>query len=121
MAWWAWAAATSSGAELDDKGQWGTPRNLGYPLNTFANEASLFVSSDNKRLYCTRAEPPRPGDPPSMAPPILLYGSEVPTSVRARETSTYAQGRVFDAVYQEAPQRRWCSFSTSAPMRSPSR
>ncbi len=85
-------------AELDDKGQWGTPRNLGYPLNTFANEASLFISSDNKRLYCTRAEPPRPGDPASMAPPILLYGSEVPTSVRARETSTYAQGRVFDAV-----------------------
>ncbi len=85
-------------AELDAKGQWGTPRNLGYPLNTFANEASLFISSDNKRLYCTRAEPPRPGDPASMAPPILLYGSEVPTSVRARETSTYAQGRVFDAV-----------------------
>ncbi|AMR25847.1 hypothetical protein A0257_01220 [Hymenobacter psoromatis] len=85
-------------AELDAQGQWGTPRNLGYPLNTFANEASLFISSDNKRLYCTRAEPPRPGDPPRMVPPILLYGSEVPTSVRARETSTYAQGRVFDAV-----------------------
>ena len=85
-------------AELDDKGQWGTPRNLGYPLNTFANEASLFVSSDNKRLYCTRAELPRPGDPAGMAPPILLYGSEVPASVRARETSTYAQGRVFDAL-----------------------
>ena len=85
-------------AELDDKGQWGAPRNLGYPLNTFANEASLFISSDNKRAYYTRAEPPRPGDPPRMAPPILLYGSEVPASARARETSTYAQGRVFDAV-----------------------
>ena len=85
-------------AELDDKGQWGTPRNLGYPLNTFANEASLFISSDNKRAYYTRAEPPRPGESPRMAPPILLYGSEVPASARARETSTYAQGRVFDAV-----------------------
>ena len=85
-------------AELDDKGQWGAPRNLGYPLNTFANEASLFISSDNKRAYYTRAEPPRPGDPPRMAPPILLYGSEVPASARARETSTYTQGRVFDAV-----------------------
>ncbi|MEJ7661352.1 MAG: OmpA family protein [Hymenobacter sp.] len=85
-------------AELDDKGQWGTPRNLGYPLNTFANEASLFISSDNKRAYYTRAEPPRPGDSPRMAPPILLYGSEVPASARARETSTYAQGRVFDAA-----------------------
>ncbi|RZK25861.1 MAG: OmpA family protein, partial [Hymenobacter sp.] len=27
-----------------------------------------------------------------------LYGSEVPASVRARETSTYTQGRVFDAL-----------------------
>ena len=84
--------------ELDDKGQWGTPRNLGYPLNTFANEASLFISSDNKRAYYTRAESSRPGDSPRMAPPILLYGSDVPASARARETSTYAQGRVFDAA-----------------------
>jgi outer membrane protein OmpA-like peptidoglycan-associated protein len=85
-------------AEQDDKGQWSAPRNLGYPLNTFANEASLFVSSDNKRFYCTRAEAPRPGEPPSMVPPILLYSGEVPGTVRARETSTYTQGRVFDAV-----------------------
>ena len=88
-------------AELDAKGQWGTPRNLGYPLNTFANEASLFISSDNKRLYCTRSEPPRSGDAAGMLPPILLYGSEVPASARARETSTYAQGRVFDAVTKQ--------------------
>ncbi|MDJ0365238.1 OmpA family protein [Hymenobacter sp. H14-R3] len=88
-------------AELDAKGQWSTPRNLGYPLNTFANEASLFISSDNKRLYCTRAEPGRPGEPAGITPPIVLYGSEVPASVRARETSTYTQGRVFDALTKQ--------------------
>jgi outer membrane protein OmpA-like peptidoglycan-associated protein len=33
-----------------------------------------------------------------MVPPILLYSGEVPGTVRARETSTYTQGRVFDAV-----------------------
>ena len=82
----------------NEKGQWGTPQNLGYPLNTFANEASLFVSSDNKHVYVTRAEPPHPGDAPTMLPPILLYRSEVPPSARARETSTYTQGRVFDAI-----------------------
>ncbi|MGI4744395.1 MAG: OmpA family protein [Janthinobacterium lividum] len=85
-------------AELDAKGQWSPPRNLGYPLNTFTNEASLFVSSDNQRIYCTRTEPPQPGDAPGLPPAIALYGSEVPASARARETSTYTQGRVFDAL-----------------------
>lgn len=85
-------------SELDAKGQWSAPRNLGYPFNTFANEASLFISSDNRRAYYTRADPPRPGDPPGATPPIRIYGTEVPASVRARETSTYTQGRVFDAV-----------------------
>jgi outer membrane protein OmpA-like peptidoglycan-associated protein len=88
-------------SELDDKGQWSAPRNLGYPFNTFANEASLFVSSDNKRAYYTRADPPKPGDPVGALPAIRIYGTEVPASVRARETSTYAQGRVFDAVTKQ--------------------
>jgi outer membrane protein OmpA-like peptidoglycan-associated protein len=85
-------------AEQDEKGQWQEPRNLGYPLNTFANEASMFISSDNKRAYYTRTEQPQSGDAPGLPPAILLYGSEVPASARARETSTYTQGRVFDAV-----------------------
>ncbi|QKG52137.1 OmpA family protein [Hymenobacter sp. BRD67] len=85
-------------SEQDDKGQWSPPRNLGYPLNTFASEASIFISSDNKRVYCTRTEPPRPGEAANLPPVILLYGSEAPASARARETSTYTQGRVFDAV-----------------------
>ncbi|MBJ6144660.1 OmpA family protein [Hymenobacter sp. BT559] len=85
-------------AYLDEKGQWSEPLNVGYPLNTFANEASLFISSDNKRAYYTRTERPQSGDAPGLPPAILLYGSEVPASARARETSTYTQGRVFDAV-----------------------
>ena len=85
-------------AEQDEKGQWQEPRNLGYPLNTFANEASMFISSDNKRAYYTRTELPQSGDAPGVPPAIYLYGSEVPASTRARETSTYTQGRVFDAV-----------------------
>jgi outer membrane protein OmpA-like peptidoglycan-associated protein/tetratricopeptide (TPR) repeat protein len=88
-------------AELGANGQWGQPRNLGYPFNTFANEASLFISSDNKRAYYTRSEPPQPGDVRGALPPIRIYGTAVPASVRARETSTYAQGRVFDAVTKQ--------------------
>lgn len=32
-------------------GQWGTPKNLGYPINTKANEGTLFVSTDGKTAY----------------------------------------------------------------------
>jgi len=80
------------------KGEWQEPTNVGYPLNTFASEASIFVSSDNKRIYCTRTPPPKPTDPPGSLPIVRLYGSEAPPSAQAAEASTYATGRVFDAV-----------------------
>ena len=81
--------------------QWSEPRNLGYPLNTFENEASMFVSSDNLHGYCSRTrasqEPPG-GYKLIREKPVELFGFDVPNPVKARETSTYAQGRVFDAV-----------------------
>ena len=36
-------------------GNWSEPRNLGYPLNTFENEASLFITSDNQQGFCSRS------------------------------------------------------------------
>ena len=78
----------------DAKGEWQAPTNVGYPLNTYANEASIFVSSDNRRVYCTRTQAAQG----SQLASIKLYGSEAPASAQAAETSTYAQGRVFDAV-----------------------
>ncbi len=32
-------------------GEWGEPKNLGYPINTLKNENSLFVSADGKTGY----------------------------------------------------------------------
>ncbi len=82
-------------------GLWSDPRNLGYPLNTFENEASLFVSSDNERGFCSRsraAQEPPGGYKLIREKPVELFGFSVPNPVKARETSTYTQGRVFDAV-----------------------
>ena len=82
-------------------GLWSEPRNLGYPLNTFENEASLFITSDNQRGFCSRTrasqEPPG-GYKLVREKPVELFGFDVPNPVKARETSTYAEGRVFDAV-----------------------
>ena len=79
---------------------WSIPTNLGYPLNTFENEASLFITSDNQKGFCSRSrasqEPPG-GYRLARERPVELFGFAVPPPVKARETSTYTQGRVFDA------------------------
>ncbi|MCB2376898.1 OmpA family protein [Hymenobacter sp. BT635] len=78
--------------------KWSDPQNLGYPLNTFENEASLFISSDNRRGFCSRSRAPEVGVKTERDRPVELFAFEVPQPVKARETSTYTQGRVFDAV-----------------------
>ncbi|OUJ74567.1 OmpA family protein [Hymenobacter crusticola] len=84
--------------ELEGSSKWSTPQNLGYPLNTFENEASLFITSDNKRGFCSRSRANEPGAKSDRDRPVELFGFEVPKQVQARETSTYTQGRVFDAI-----------------------
>ncbi len=89
-------------SEKTSAGAWGPPRNLGYPLNTFEDEASLFISSDNQRGFYSRTQladeaPATPGGP-LRERGVQLFGFEVPAEAKARETSTYAQGRVFDAT-----------------------
>jgi outer membrane protein OmpA-like peptidoglycan-associated protein len=81
--------------------QWSEPRNLGYPLNTFENEASLFITSDNQRGFCSRsraAEESVGSFRLMRERPVELFAFAVPPPVKARETSTYTQGRVFDAT-----------------------
>lgn len=86
--------------EKNAAGKWGEPHNLGYPLNTFENEASLFITSDNQKGFCSRSrvtEEPPAGARMTRERPLELYSFAVPPPVKARETSTYTQGRVFDA------------------------
>ena len=81
-------------------GTWSAPRNLGYPLNTFENEASLFITSDNQKGFCSRSratDEPAAGSRMVRERPVELFSFSVPAPVKARETSTYTQGRVFDA------------------------
>lgn len=84
--------------EMQSPTVWSEPVNLGYPLNTHENEASLFISSDNHRGFCSRSRAAEPGVRKEQDRPVELFSFEVPPQVRARETSTYTQGRVFDAV-----------------------
>ncbi|MEJ8802002.1 OmpA family protein [Pontibacter sp. H249] len=78
---------------LNQQKQWSEPQNLGYPLNTHADEGSLFITPDNKTGYYSRRVTTDAG-----APAVQLFRFNLPAEWRSRENSTYAQGRVFDAV-----------------------
>ncbi|WP_035559722.1 OmpA family protein [Hymenobacter sp. IS2118] len=81
--------------------KWSEPKNLGYPLNTFENEASLFITSDNQKGFCSRSrasDEPAAGSRLVRERPVELFSFAVAPVVKARETSTYTQGRVFDAI-----------------------
>ncbi|MBC5991401.1 OmpA family protein [Pontibacter cellulosilyticus] len=80
-------------ANLDAQKQWSEPKNLGYPLNTHADEGSLFITPDNKVGYYSRQVTTDAG-----VPAVQLFRFDVPTEWRSSENSTYAQGRVFDAT-----------------------
>ncbi|MCC2544949.1 OmpA family protein [Hymenobacter sp. BT175] len=79
-------------------GKWAAPVNMGYPFNTFENEASVFITSDNRRGFCSRSRAEKAGVAPERDRPVELFGFEVAPEMRARESSTFTQGRVFDAV-----------------------
>ncbi|WP_299708374.1 OmpA family protein [uncultured Pontibacter sp.] len=73
-------------------GKWAKPENMGYPLNTHTDEGSLFVTADNKKGYYSRKEMTEAG-----AATIQLYELDVPENWRSKVSSTYAQGRVYNA------------------------
>ncbi|NEM97851.1 OmpA family protein [Pontibacter burrus] len=79
-------------ADLSGKGQWQQPQNLGYPLNTYADESSIYITPDNQIGYYARSMMTESG-----ASTVQLFSLDVPEVWHAKEKSTYAQGRVFHA------------------------
>jgi OOP family OmpA-OmpF porin len=73
---------------------WGEPQNMGYPLNTFEDEGSVFITSNNSKGYYSR----RLTNPNSGKKTVELFEFDVPQAWRSKETTTYAEGRVFDAI-----------------------
>ncbi|HAL64158.1 MAG TPA: hypothetical protein DCP10_01140 [Bacteroidales bacterium] len=72
----------------DSSGQWSTPTNMGYPINTFHDENSLMVSADGKLGYFATDRPGGYGK-------LDLYSFEIPLELRPR-IITYFKGTVFD-------------------------
>lgn len=76
-------------SKLDENGEWGTPINLGYPINTAKDENSLLVSTDGTLAYFA-------SDREGGLGKLDIYSFELDEKIRP-ERVTYTKGIVYDA------------------------
>lgn len=75
----------------NEKGEWGTPVNLGYPVNTHGEEQGLIISSDAKTTYIASSREAGRG--------LDIYSFELPDALKP-QVSSYLRGVVVDAKTQ---------------------
>lgn len=75
----------------DSAGNWTTPVNLGYPINSFKNETGLIVNAQGNRAYYSKKNEDGNAD---------LYTFELYDKVRPTPV-TYIKGTVYDAKTKE--------------------
>jgi len=78
---------------LDDNGNWSIPENLGYPINTKADENSLMVSPDGEIAFFASDREGGYGD-------LDIYYFNMPAHLRPTRT-LYFEGVVYDATDQK--------------------
>lgn len=79
-------------AQKKDDGSWSRPVNLGYPINTFADEIGLVVNARGDYAYFSSNREGSQG--------LDIYGFEMPEKTRPGSV-TYVKGIVYDAITQE--------------------
>lgn len=72
---------------------WTEPTNLGYPINTAADEAGLHIALDGRQAYFSQ----RTLDPETGRSDIDILTFEIPTALRP-DLATYLAATVVDAV-----------------------
>lgn len=73
-----------------DNQEWGTPENLGYPINTIENEGTLYVASNGIHAYYASDRADSRGG-------LDLYKFDLRPDIRPAKT-LYVKGHVFDAA-----------------------
>lgn len=77
----------------DEDGNWSTPANMGYPINTFNDENSLLVDAEGKFAYFASNREGGFGD-------LDLYKFKMPENLKPNMV-TYLAGKVYDAETKE--------------------
>ncbi len=99
---------------------WSEPVNLGYPINTVADQVGMYISSEGKTAYYTDDQPTPDGRR------ALLYSFTIPDTLQKLFVPAhYLKGRVYDQrtkaplsatleLYDLKSQQRVSTFSTEA-------
>lgn len=86
-------------SRMDENGVWGKPENLGYPINTSADENSLLVSADGEIAFFASDREGGFGD-------LDIYYFVMPEKFRPVRT-VYFDGLVFDALTKKPIQGKF--------------
>jgi outer membrane protein OmpA-like peptidoglycan-associated protein/tetratricopeptide (TPR) repeat protein len=73
---------------------WQKPENLGFPINTFAEESGLSISTDGKLAFFSSNQKEGYGK-------LDIYSFELPEKMKPKAV-TYVKGKVFDNLSKEA-------------------
>ncbi|MGD1841641.1 MAG: OmpA family protein [Thermonemataceae bacterium] len=76
-----------------EAGNWTEPVNLGYPINDYNDQVSLFVTIDGKKAYY--ADEKKQG---RRYVSSQLMAFDMPSEATVQEKSNYVKGTVYDAV-----------------------
>lgn len=80
----------TSGADTS----WTIPKNMGYPLNTYLNDETLFITVDGMKGYYSRFE----GVTVNYNSRIFMFEFDMPDSFKPEKPSTFANGHIYDKI-----------------------
>ncbi len=79
-----------------EQNAWQEPKNLGYPLNTFEEQVSLFVTADGKKGYYSNENPAN-----KVGPISEIYEFEMPEEIQVKNKTNFVKGRIIDNETRE--------------------